>query len=118
MTYLYLGSPYTHLEPGIMQERHDKACKVLVDLVRLGYTTYSPIVHFHHAALVHDLPPEAVFWEKHNMNMLASAKAFLVLQLPGWRESKGLGVELSYCRRVSKPIRHITPGNYFALRNI
>lgn len=118
MTFFYLGSPYTHLEPSIMQERHDKACKVMVDLLRLGHTIYSPIVHFHHAAIAHALPVEATFWEKHNLNMLAQAKAFIVLQLPGWRESKGLGTELAYCRRYSTPIRHISPGNYFALRNL
>lgn len=118
MTFLYLGSPYSHLEPSVMQERHDKACKVMVDLTQLGHTVYSPIVHFHYAAVRYTLPTDATFWEKHNFNMLSQAKALLILQIPGWRESKGLEAERTFCRRNHIQVRHIAPGQYFALRNL
>jgi hypothetical protein len=110
MTYLYVGSPYSHREPEIMEERYLAVAEFCADLAQTGNIPFSPIVHWHEIAKRFSLPRDAAFWHEQNMAMLAGAKALMVLTLPGWEDSVGLKLEIQACGRMSKPAFYSNPG--------
>lgn len=96
MSYIYLGSPYTHSDPNVMEQRYRAVREATALLTRAEYTVYSPIVHYHDLAKHYVMPKDFAFWTKHNINMLRHANLFAMLTLPGWADSKGLDWEYDY----------------------
>ena len=90
MSYMYLGSPYTHENKEIEEVRYLQARKALAILLKAGHVVYSPIVHCHHLSLYHEMPGHIDFWKWYDKAMIQSCKHFGILQLDGWKESKGL----------------------------
>ena len=104
-SYLYLGSPYSHTDPFIREERYLKASKVLAEFLTKGIWTYSPIVHCHELAKIGGLPTEALFWKGYNFFMLLHSRGLLVLQLDGWDASIGLQDEIKEAKRLGLPVQ-------------
>lgn len=109
MTYIYLGSPYTHHDPKVRQKRYTEAAKAVVHLMNLDYTVYSPVVHFHYLAMEFNLPKNYAFWKRTNGDMLRISKALYVLQLDGWEDSIGLTEEIRIAKATKMPITTIPP---------
>ena len=112
MSYIYLGSPYSHKNPNVRLSRFRKAQKAMVYLMSQDKTVYSPIVQFHELALAYILPKEFDFWKEHNYNMIRHAKSFAVLDLGGTtvENSKGLQAEIRFARQLNIPVS-ILPWN-------
>lgn len=90
---IYLASPYSHPIPGIRYKRYlaaGEACWLL-----RNYAVYSPIVHWRTTAMRFGTPEAETFeyWIHHNAEMIRCARAFGVLTLDGWKESKGIAAE-------------------------
>jgi hypothetical protein len=49
---IYLGSPYTHPDPKVREERFEKATRAAAHLVEKGHIVYSPITMTHPIDLV------------------------------------------------------------------
>lgn len=94
--YAYVASPYTDPDPAVMASRYASALHFTASALSRGLFVYSPIVHCHEAAVKFTLPRHAEFWWSYNKAMLASAGAFIRLEIPGWAESKGLRQEEEY----------------------
>lgn len=91
----YLAQPYS----GTHEEQNFRAAAALAALAHFtsqGRHVYSPIAHFHHAALAHKLPTDAATYRRHNFDILERCDGIIVLQLPGWKTSVGLAEELQY----------------------
>jgi len=104
MSFIYIASPYTHLNPLKMEERFKLVENYIFHLTLQNVIAYSPIVHFHQIAKEYTLPTDAEFWYKHNVAFLKSAKALHVLQLPGWDMSKGIIKEIKVATMLHLPI--------------
>lgn len=110
MICTFVSSPYTHAEPSVMAERALAAADFCVHLTRQGFAPFSPIVHWHDTASLHDLGKTAADWRDYNASWIAKADCVHVLCLPGWTESVGVGYELDWAQ--GKPIYYVEPKTY------
>lgn len=104
MAYIYLASPYSHPSELVRHQRYLAVAEVCASFLRDNITVYSPIVHCHELAKRHSLPKGFDFWEYHNYEMLKPASQLLVLELDGWKESKGLKGEIEFAIAHSIPV--------------
>lgn len=104
---IYLASPYSSPLLTVRSFRFLQARDAAAALLRAGRLVYSPIVHGHAIASAHyDLPTDHDFWMRHCFDMLARCDDLMVLQLTGWRESKGVQAEIRWWRdrRDKEPV--------------
>lgn len=105
---IYLAQPYSDPDPEVQNLRYRKALKVCAWLMSKGKHVYSPIVHWHNAAMDHQFSTDAAFWYEHNVHMVRRADALYIYQLKGWHESVGLYGELKAAVDHGKPV-HLLP---------
>lgn len=104
---IYFGTPYSHPNPAVVNERVHLTLVATASLIRKGLIIYSPIAHCHDLALRFSLPTDAAFWEKINEDFLRSSNAFYALCIDGWRESIGLTREFKLARELKLPIGYV-----------
>lgn len=107
MSFIYLVSPYSSPDPLIMKTRFLLAEQVTAKLLSEGKWIYSPIVHCHELAAKYSLPTDFDFWQSYNKAMIKEASALWVLEIPGWRESKGVREEIEFARLLELPIWYV-----------
>lgn len=113
---IYLASPYTHKDVNVMQARYeavrDFVGNQITQSTDRGHNRmailYSPIIHYHSIAVAWELPREFEFWAYVNDSMIARADAVIVLQLPGWEESRGIIHEIAYAKELGKSISFVS----------
>jgi len=108
MSFTYLMSPYTHVNPSVMNRRFIEAECATYILLSRGQHIYSPIVHNHEMAKKYNLPKDYTFWESYNYAMLAKASKGLILTLDDWELSKGIQGERNIANLLSIPVDLIT----------
>ena len=106
---IYLASPYSHENYAVMERRFELTCAVVAAMVKRTFIIYSPIVHFHPVAERHDLPRDFAFWERLNLGMLEKADQLFVLELDGWKTSKGVTAEIEAAKSLMLPILEVDP---------
>lgn len=118
--YYYLSNPYngTEIEK---QQRAEICAEVCFHFIKRKIPVISPIVHNHSIYQHPDIAPEINKLsgsERFDLIMgfdlalLKSAKAMLLLQLPGWQQSKGVAAELEFCQQNNIPVITTTAENY------
>lgn len=95
---IYIGSPYTHEDPRIMELRYQKVLKVTANLLKEGFHVVSPIVHCHPLSVQFTLPPNFDFWREYNLNLLSKCDILLVINTDGYLYSKGLKGECDFAK--------------------
>ena len=106
---IYLASPYSHTDPNVTHRRFQAAAKAAAKLMREGYIVFSPIAHSHPVShflgngLDHD------FWLRQDLEFLKIAKKVVVLMLPGWQESRGVGAEVRIAGELGIPVEYMEP---------
>lgn len=81
----------------------------MVWLLKQRKWVYSPIVHCHELAKVHELPRNFEFWKEYNDVMLLGSHTLYILNLDGVMESKGVQDEAELAQQERKPIFWLTP---------
>lgn len=104
MSYVYLASPYTHPLKSIMASRFEAVMNSVAECAKHGVPVYSPIVHWHVPAIIHNLPPTEDFWREQNAGMLTGCRELWILCLPGWNDSRGIEWEQSKVWHRTTPI--------------
>lgn len=102
---IYIASPYSHEDKDIMSQRYFEAMRYNNFLFNNSRHAYSPIVHTHNLALVHNLRTDAKFWRSFNFKMLSVCTDLHILQLDGWSASKGVEQELDFAHLMGKRIQ-------------
>jgi Domain of unknown function (DUF1937) len=113
---IYLASPYTHDERAVRQARARLAARAAAWVMyRCGDHVYSPIAHG--SALEPHLPTKLAvdhdFWMRHCLNMLKRCDSLLVYCIEGWKESKGVQMEIEYAKTATIPIQYMWPADDF-----
>lgn len=104
---IYLATPYSDPQSYIRQLRYAHAMHVAAELTKLGNVVYSPVVHFHQMALVHQLPTTFDFWDHICLAMLEKANELYVLKLDNWKASIGVTKEVEFALDHSIPVTYL-----------
>ena len=104
---IYVGSPYTHENPKIVEDRYNLVLAYCAHLFKKGTVCFSPVVHCHEIAKRFFLPTDALFWRGYNMAMLRRAETLHVLCLEGWMLSTGLRTERDMANDLFIPTYYI-----------
>lgn len=105
----YLASPYSHDDFVVCADRYYTTLAHVARRTKENKHVISPIVHWHVAAITHDLPGDAQFWLDWNMKLLNLCDSLEVLCLPGWEESKGVQLEIQQALHLGLPILYTAP---------
>ena len=99
---LYLASQYTAPSKRAMHANYLAAVDATAWLLAQRIWAYSPIVHCHDIAVLHDLPRDFGFWSEYNHTIIDALNGVIVLQTPGWSYSKGIQDEINYAQQTRK----------------
>ena len=101
-TLIYLASPYAHPSAEIREARLEAARHVCGRMVSEGRMVMSPLVYLGELAHKGVHPPQG--WYAFDLQLLARCDELLVLQLPGWEDSRGVLVEIAGAQTKGMPI--------------
>lgn len=101
--FIYLASPLAHPDPPVRANRCQYASAVACLLMRVGFPIFSPLSH---SFLINAHDPEGQItheaWMEADFRVLPYCDILAVLCLPGWKESKGVGLEIDYATKANK----------------
>lgn len=113
---LYIAAPYTHPDPLVRRARAHCAAVLTAELMRgaTGDWFFSPIPLGHEVAqhLPYETAANHEFWMRWCRNALEEANALYLLPLVGWRGSRGVAEELTYCDSKSLPVIYVDCGKW------
>jgi len=107
MAFIYLASPYTDPSPLVRQARYQQVAEVTAQILTQSLAIYSPIVHCHELAKRYALPKDFTFWSRYNYAMLIESSGLFVLELEGWKNSKGVQGEVDFAIQKGIPITYL-----------
>jgi hypothetical protein len=103
-SFWYVASPYSRYPGGIEAAFADIA-GYTARMVEAGLAVFSPIAHSHPVAIQGGLDPlDHSVWMPLDEPMMRAAHGIIVVQMAGWRESYGVGVEINAFRAAGKPV--------------
>jgi hypothetical protein len=108
---VYLASPYSHDDPRVREARFRLACEAASVIMRAGLHVFSPIAHTHPIAMAGGLPTGWDYWRGYDEAMLGACGAMAILQIPGWRESRGVQGEFEIAQKLGLPVAYVDPAN-------
>jgi hypothetical protein len=108
-TLIYLAAPYSHQDRSVLLERVDIINRVPARLMGQGLHIYSPISHTHPIAEAGDLPKGWDYWKGYDYAIMNCCAKVVVLQIPGWLESRGVQAEIKIAEELNLPVEYIEP---------
>lgn len=93
---IYVASPYTSESCVVRQDRYEAVCAFCAQMALEGNYVFSPIAHWHPIATTYDLSTDAYWWREFNKDYLINSTDLWVLELAGWRESRGIKREIAF----------------------
>ena len=111
----YLACPYTHPDEKIKKMRHLLVNRIALECHKRGKLVYSPLTH--NLPLIQLSRKENSWddWGLFDKSMLERCDELLVIQAPGWEQSKGVAAEIAHAKEFNIPIEMINPKEYFGL---
>lgn len=111
MSFFYLATPYSNY-PGGREAAYAQALATTARFFRAGIPVYSPIVATHPAAQRADMVSVThQDWMELDYPMMDAALAVVVVMLPGWKESKGVQMEIDRCKATGQQVYYFMPGD-------
>lgn len=93
---IYIGSPYSHPDPEVVEENYKKVSRLAAKLCSKGHVAFSPITYGHTLLGFHEMPGDWEFWKSFCLSFLEKSDELLVYKMEGWENSKGLAAEIEY----------------------
>jgi hypothetical protein len=109
--YYYLATPYSKWVHGL-DDANTVAQKLAARLLLLRLPIYCPIAHTHGIAMHTKDEVDARdhgFWMAADKPLFDAACGLLIADLPGWKESKGVQMEIEWCKEQKKPYWLLNP---------
>lgn len=104
---IYLASPYSHLDPAIMEQRFHTVCAIAAAMMAGGAHVFSPIAHTHPIAVKGMLPRGWEFWDAFDRHFIAHCEKVIVVKMEGWESSKGVAAEIKIAAELGKPVEYM-----------
>jgi hypothetical protein len=104
---VYLSSPYTHPDREVRAERFRLVLGATARLMRLGYQVFSPIIHAHPLHAREGIEGDWDYWRTIDFDFLKRMDTVVVLQIPGWADSVGVGEEIAYAISLGKRVGYL-----------
>lgn len=108
----YLAIPYTHDNVFVRHFRAEVADVIAASLTRQGRIIFSPISAWHHIAIRYYMPGTFEYWAKLDEQFICASKKIIVITLDGWKESKGVNLEIEIANKYGIPIEYLDPMPY------
>lgn len=109
MSYWYLATPFT-LYPAGHAEAWLLACREAGRYIKAGIPVFSPIVHSYPIALICNIPADdQQLWLSADLPFMHAACGLIICTAEGWRESKGIAVEVDYFKSADRPVSFFPP---------
>jgi hypothetical protein len=107
---IYLASPYTSHSKELMETRYRLALHAAAVLANASYIVYSPIAYTHILATKYNIQPtNSDWWVDFDESFIKNwATIIAVLQIPGYRTSKGVSREIEMARDAGLLEIHLT----------
>lgn len=112
MIDIYLGLPYMHDSPTIMDIRADISDLVARDLANTGKKVYAPISSWHRIATRYGMRCDWEFWQDLDEEFIRCSNEIHFITLPGWQDSTGVNAETCLAKALDKKIEYIDPTMY------
>lgn len=105
---IYLASPHAHPEATIRHDRFYAAMRATAIILKRGEFVYSPIVHCHEMAILHNMETmDFKYWQAFDEHMIGLSDEIQVLCIDGWRESRGVQSEIKFAEANLIPVSYI-----------
>ena len=108
---IYLASPYAAPLAGdiekVKEARVEATRLVASAMVAQGLLVFAPTVYSHDIFAI-GVPPQG--WYAWDLEILTRCDHLFILQLPGWRESEGITIEIAVAQAAEMPVTMI-PNN-------
>ena len=98
---VYLAAPYTNIPPS---ERFFIDYETVTMIKDEGLLVFSPISYS--GPRLDGVADGLIDWYAFDLRMLRKCDKLVVLMLDGWRESKGVGLEIAEAERLGMPIEY------------
>lgn len=116
MTFAYLASPYSVVQPISSQQavvlrnsRYRRVCKMAAKLMKEGKKIFCPIAHSHPIETI-GMPGELQsgdFWLDQDFAILKHANELIVYKMDGWDKSKGVLREIEFAKENNIPVVYL-----------
>jgi hypothetical protein len=111
----YLASPYSHYYT--LHAAWRDASNLGARLLKCGYRVFSPIAHSHSYCLHGGLDPlDHGFWMAFDDSMMRVSDALMIAMLDGWKQSKGVKIEIEFFEGQGRPIYCVNPNTLKIVR--
>ena len=104
---IYIGSPYSHHDPDVVEENYKKVSRLAARLCSKGHVAFSPITYGHTLLGFENMPGDWEFWRSFCLTFLEKSDELLVYKMEGWENSKGLAAEIEYALEKNIPVRWV-----------
>lgn len=108
----YLAIPYTHENVFVKHFRAEVSNFIAASLTKQGRIIFAPISAWHHMAMKYDLPGTFEYWAELDEQFIRISINLIVVMLDGWRESRGLKLEMEIAKKYGVPIEYLDPIPY------
>jgi hypothetical protein len=107
---IYLASPYSHENPGIMAGRFEVTRQFVAYALKRDVPLFSPIVYCHQF-VQYEMGTSANDWHFFNRHMMMACDAIWVLKLEGWQTSRGVRQEVEFfqARGIEAEFKEFAP---------
>jgi hypothetical protein len=103
--YWYICSPFTDPDPEVRRRRYEQALQATATLMLRDYCVFSPLSHSIPLTDPRfELPQYHEFWMKQDLAILEASVGVILLQLPGWEQSRGVRAEIEHAKKCGLPV--------------
>jgi hypothetical protein len=107
--FWYLCSPFSSEDSDVRRRRYEQALSATATLMLRDYCVFSPLSHSIPLTDPRfELPQYHEFWMKQDLAILEASVGVIVLQLPGWEQSKGVQAEIAHAKACGLPVIEYT----------
>jgi hypothetical protein len=103
---ILLSTPYSDPDVEVKKDRKHKAALMVMKLFHQNVFTFSPIAYG--LAVIEetdaDVPDTWDFWQNYCVATVTGCSMVFVLDIPGWRESKGVAGEIATAKAQGKMV--------------